>query len=65
MKRKEFLERIEAIWNEHGEWQDPLTIEDLLDDCAMMGMEGASEAYFFVLRDGSVVKDINAETGTC
>ena len=45
MNRKLFLERLEHLWHDNAEYKTDLTIEDLLDDAATIGLEGASELY--------------------
>lgn len=56
MNRKMFIKQIEKMWKEDGMENHPLTIEELLDDAATLGLEGASKCYVDSL-------DINPNTG--
>lgn len=49
MDRREFLKKLKTLWQENAEMGEALTITDLLDDAATLGMEGASEAYVTAL----------------
>lgn len=51
MDRLEFLRRLRQMWSADGELSEPLTIDDLLDDAATLGVRGASEMYAILLRD--------------
>ena len=39
------------LWIENNEIETPLTIEDLLDDSATLGLEGASEIYLAMVSE--------------
>ena len=47
--RRKFLESLFETWCEDGTINRPLTIEDLLDDAAYLGLPGASEAYLAII----------------
>lgn len=51
MNRRAFLRKLLKVWEENGEMAEPLTIADLLDDAACMGMEGASDLYMLLLQN--------------
>lgn len=51
MNRQKFLNNLKALWQVNGELQEMLTIDDLLDDVASLGLSGASEMYGVLLRD--------------
>lgn len=59
MNRNKFIKELQKMWKDDGNDNRPLTIEDLLDDCSCMGLDGASEAYIRMLEQ----QDINTETG--
>lgn len=51
MNRGTFLRRMKDLWIENNEIETPLTIEDLLDDSATLGLEGASEIYLAMVSE--------------
>lgn len=66
MNRQKFLNNLKALWKANGELQEELLIEDLLDDAATLGLDGASEMYGVMLedvREMSLIKDIDPLTG--
>lgn len=66
MNRDGFLNSLRQLWKANLEMGEPLTIDDLLDDAASLGVAGASEMYGILLKDGldvPVVGNIDPETG--
>lgn len=68
VNRDKFLKGLESLWHENAEMREPLTIEDLLDDAATLGVAGASEMYGVLLeeeirRQKKMVVDLDPETG--
>jgi hypothetical protein len=59
MNRAKFLKDLKALWAKDA---SPLTLEDLLDDVASLGVEGASDCYLWLLHK-SEPRDINPDTG--
>lgn len=51
MNRETFWRRMKDLWIENNEIETPLTIEDLLDDAATLGLEGASEIYLAMVSE--------------
>lgn len=45
MDRQQFLDRLQTLWMENGEMEEVLTVEDLMDDSASIGLLGASDVY--------------------
>lgn len=45
MERQKFLDKLQMFWMENGEMEEPLSVEDLMDDSASIGLRGASEIY--------------------
>lgn len=51
MKLKDALDKIRDMSFEDGGWYVEITVEDMLDYMALIGIEGASEAYFSYMAD--------------
>lgn len=51
MNRKDLLRRLAKLWKADGHRkEDPVFLEDILDDLSSLGMDGASDAYIDFLK---------------
>lgn len=50
MNRRQFLSGLEELWGDVMFYNEPLDLEDLLDDAATLGVEGASELYLEIIK---------------
>lgn len=63
MDRIKFLGALQRIWTENGELSDSLTVEDLLDDAATIGLLGATGYYLRALGIRQIKKPAQAKRG--
>lgn len=54
MNRRTLLRKLSRLWEKEGTLSAPVNATELLDDCATLGLEGASQAYVQNLDDGMI-----------
>ena len=49
------LDQLYKMWQEDGHYDGEITILDILDDLATLGVDGASEMYFLALKQSNAL----------